>query len=82
MISDQLYFLDTPPLRTKMLHQNTDVYTFSMTMIMGKVIKRDYVVIVANMFLHSAVVSLDFWDVFISRRDVKLSVQVCKVATH
>ena len=45
-------------------------------------IKRDYVVIAASPVLDGAVVSLDLWDVLASRCDVKLGMQVCKVATH
>ena len=45
-------------------------------------IKWDYVVIEADRVLHGAVVSLDFWNVFVSRCDVKLGVQIGKVAMH
>ena len=38
----------------------------------GKVFKWDYVVITVTLFVYSAVVSLDFWDVFVSRRDMTL----------
>ena len=40
------------------------------------------IVVTANSFLHSAVVSLDFWDMFVSRGDMKMGVQVSKVATN
>ena len=48
----------------------------------GQVIKWEYVVIAANSVFDSAVVSLDLWDMLVSRCDVKLGMQVCKVATH
>ena len=48
----------------------------------GQVIKRDYVVIAANSILYGAIVLLYLWDVFVSRRDVQLGMQVCKVSTH
>ena len=47
---------------------------------MGEAIKRDYIVIVTNSVLHGVVVPLNLWDVFVSRRDMKLGVQVYKVA--
>ena len=45
-------------------------------------IKWDHVVITANLVLRGAVKSLDLWDVFISRHDMKLGVQVGKVAAY
>ena len=45
-------------------------------------IKQDYGVIAANSVFDGAVVLLDLWDVLILRCDVKLDMQVCKVATH
>ena len=47
----------------------------------GKVMTCDCVVIVANLVLHSTVVSLDVCDLFVLSRDVKLGVQIGKVAT-
>ena len=47
-----------------------------------QVIKRDYVVIAANSVFDSAVVSLYLWDMLILICEVKLGMQVRKVATH
>ena len=48
----------------------------------GQMIKWDYIVIALNLVLQDAVVSLDFWDVFVLRRDTKMDVQVGKADTH
>ena len=45
-------------------------------------IKRNYVVIAANLVLHSSVVLINLWDVSVSKLDVKLGLLVCKVAMN
>ena len=47
-----------------------------------QVVKRDYVVITANPVFDGTIAPLDLWDVLVSRCDVKLGMQVRKVARH
>ena len=47
-----------------------------------QVIKQDYVVVASNPVFDGTVISLDLWDVLVSRYDVKLDMQIRKVATH
>ena len=48
----------------------------------GQMLKHKYVIITTNTFLCSAVVSLDYWEVFVLSGDVKLGVEISNVATY
>ena len=47
-----------------------------------QVVKQDHVVIALNPVFGGTLISLDLWDVLVSRCDVNLGMQVRKVATH
>ena len=47
-----------------------------------QVVTWDSLVTAANSVFDDAVVLLDLWDVPVSRCDVKLGMQVCKISTH
>ena len=47
-----------------------------------QVVKQNYVAIAVNPVLDGTVILLNLWDVLVSRCDVKLGIQVRKVATH